>query len=204
MLTLSSQIYCHKSFSDLNKPTPWSSIRNIVRIPEVKLWLTIELKSSNFQSTVLLNFIPEFENLEIFSPAASLILKNIHQTLKRNSELHFNDLNCKSCLRNLQIKASRIAWLKTELYCQIASRSFTCCKNPKFFACGGLGALDSLVPCRPLRENTCHKNTWHKNTCHSEKKKNVCVFEYVFFKNTYLKPLWLLLLFTKLLLLFTK
>ena len=79
VLTLSSQIYCHKSFSDLNKPTPWSSIRNIVRIPEVKLWLIIELKSSNFQSTVLLNFIPEFENLEIFSPAAILIIfKNIH------------------------------------------------------------------------------------------------------------------------------
>ena len=35
----------------------------------------IELKSSNFQSTVLLNFIPEFENLEIFPPAASLIFK---------------------------------------------------------------------------------------------------------------------------------
>ena len=45
----------------------------------------IVLKSSNFQSTVLLNFIPEFENLEFFSPAASLIFKNIHQTLKRNS-----------------------------------------------------------------------------------------------------------------------
>ena len=46
VLTLPSQIYCHKSFSDLNKPTPWSSIRNI------KLWLIIELISSNFQSTV--------------------------------------------------------------------------------------------------------------------------------------------------------
>ena len=58
---------------------------------------------------ILLNFIPEFENLEFFSPAASLIFKNIHQMLKNNSELYFNDLNCKSCLRNLHIKASRIA-----------------------------------------------------------------------------------------------
>ena len=52
----------------------------------------IELKSSKFkvlnlQSTVsskysvlvLPNFIPDFENLEIFLPAASLIFKNIHQ-----------------------------------------------------------------------------------------------------------------------------
>ena len=72
-----------------------------------KLWLIIEL---NLRSTVLPNFIPEFENPEIFSPAASLIFlfKNIHQTLERNSELHFNDLHYKSCLRNLQIKASRI------------------------------------------------------------------------------------------------
>ena len=28
---------------------------------------------------VLPNFIPDFENLEKFSPAASLIFKNIHQ-----------------------------------------------------------------------------------------------------------------------------
>ena len=111
VVNLSSQIYCHKSSSDLNKPTPWSSIRSILRIPEVKLWFIIELIiSSNFQSTVLLNFIPEFENLKKKSSAAILIIfKNIHQTLKRNSELNFNDLNCKSCLRNLQIKASRIA-----------------------------------------------------------------------------------------------
>ena len=80
----------------VEKVTKNDPIFQKIRIPEVKLWLIIELKSSNFQSTVLLNFIPEFENLEIFSPAAILIIfKNIHQTLQRNSELHFNDLNCK-------------------------------------------------------------------------------------------------------------
>ena len=67
--------------------------------------------------------------------------------LKRNSELHLNDLICKSCLRNLQIKVSRIAQLKSELYYQIASEGFThAVKSPKFFACGGLSALASLVP----------------------------------------------------------
>ena len=71
-ISLSQQIYCHKSFSDLNNPTPWmmdwsSSIRNIVRISEVKLWLIIELniKSSKY---CIAQFHPRFwKSLHFFA-----------------------------------------------------------------------------------------------------------------------------------------
>ena len=62
------------------------------------------------------------------------------------------------------------------------------CKNPKIFACGGLGALGSLVHCRPYVKIHAIKIRDIKIRAILKEKKRMRIKKYIF--NHYDIPCW--------------